>query len=166
MCDAIRRIFHLIFGKPQPIEWWLLGADLAIVALIIWLDVPEQLHKRQIAKIVSKITPYMEAGQRIQNELHVLAGTLPQVTGTKQGLAWITEANTWGKTTADSLALHSTQASAAFLLVITTVQAGRTIYSQQYGTFYLSGEVGDCYQTLLGRLVNLQRIMEKPEAYF
>jgi hypothetical protein len=69
MVDAIRRIFHLVFGTPQPIEWWLLGADLAIVFLIIWLDVPEYFHKRRVRKIMLRFQPLIEIGEKLQREV-------------------------------------------------------------------------------------------------
>jgi hypothetical protein len=162
--DAIRRIFHLLFGTPQPIEWWLLGADLAIVFLIIWLDVPEKWHRRKLRKRVVELQPYMNEGQEIQRDVLVIIETL-EVWG-ETAYAWTIKANFWSKQTSDFLAIHSKRASAAFLLVINSAVTDRRIYTPRYGQRYLSGEVGDCYQTLLSRLDNLRHIMERPEAYF
>lgn len=69
MFDAMRRTFHLIFGKPQPIEWWLLAADLAIVFLIIWLDVPETWHKRSIGKHLTSLSGFVDNGLRLQRSV-------------------------------------------------------------------------------------------------
>jgi hypothetical protein len=162
--DAIRRIFHLIFGRPQPIEWWLLGADLAIVFLIIWLDVPDKLHKRKLRKIVPSLIPYMDEGRKVEEAIQGFDMRLPK--GQEAAYDWTIKADEWGRKTGEFLALHSARASAVFLLVVSSKGAEKHVFSPRHGMQYLSGRTADCYQTLLCRLDNLRRIIEKPEAYF
>src|SRR5438093_11653328 len=69
MCDAIHRFFIFLFGKPQPIDWWLLGADLAIFVLIIWLDVPERLHSLKAQRRVAELEPFMVKGRVLQHSV-------------------------------------------------------------------------------------------------
>lgn len=111
MMDAIRRIFVLLFGHPQPIEWWLLATDLAIVALIVWLDVPERLHKRRIRQRMGRLVEFLNEGQK-------LLTTFPDdKTSYGQTLipGWKTAVENWITSTNSFLLVCSPYASAKFL---------------------------------------------------
>jgi hypothetical protein len=162
MWSTIRHLFSGI----RPFDWMMFVIELLVLLALLWFEGLEVWHQIKLRKRVSSLIRYMDAGQTIQNNLHTLTEPLFAGRITEETLAWMMEANMWSQTTREFLALHSKQASAAFLLVVNMRTSDRDIYTQRYGTFHLSGEVGNCYQILLARLDNLRRIMERPEAYF
>jgi hypothetical protein len=150
MCDAIRRIFHLIFGNPQPIEWWLLAADAAIVALIVWLDVPKKLHERRVGKWMKRLLPLMPKGQTLQASVpRASEDEIKTTEWTNSVQEWIAEVQT-------ALTLYSAKALAAF-------NSGMPKDSSYPGTAPLAHRH---LSYLLLRLENLRKILEKPDAYF
>ena len=165
MFDAIRRMFLLLFGRPQPIDFWLLGADIAIVALIIWLDVPEKLHKRRISKCVASLLPFMERGQELQR-------TTPRPSHDAAYNAanweWMTSVGDWGKETKTFLEKYSSRAAASFVLPSETGQTAnpQTVYTESGHSFPIEGAQKESYQRLVEQLNNLRRITEQSEAYF
>ncbi len=162
MMDGIRRVFHILFGSPQPIEWWLLGADLAIVGLIIWLDVPEYLHKKKCGQIVGQLKPLSVKGTQLQ--MDTPNPRTPQ--GAKAFQRWQSEVNAWSDQTHDILARNSSKAASAFMLVVNAQVADRMVRSPDGNIFSLGGGWGDTYQLFQLKLSNLQTIMQNPEAYF
>ena|SRR5437868_1250173 len=178
MCDAIPRIFRLLFGSPQPIEWWLLGADLAIVALIIWLDVPERLHKLKVQRCVADLGEFMDKGQKLMSTVPrpVSGGAgpssrstsnLPSYSGNVS--AWRTAVEEWITETNHFLTSKSPRAAAAFMLISVTgvVANPQIVYTESGESFPISEDtLRESYQRLVVRLDNLRSIMEKPEAYF
>lgn len=165
MLDAVHRFLVLIFGHPQPIDWWLLAADVAIVALIIWLDVPERIHKRRCAKIVPFLFEFMDKGQKMQNDVPEPSPGSPNQDWPRFQ-AWVTSVNNWSSETNGFLASKSARASASFLLVVDSSSRDNLIYRPDGRSFYVSGGVRLCYQRLVSQLDNLREIMEKPDVYF
>jgi len=162
MIDGIRRVFHILFGSPQPIEWWLLGADLAIVGLIIWLDVPKYLHKKKCGKIVGQLQPLSVKGIQLQ-----MSTPNPRTAqGAKAFQRWQSEVNAWSDQTQELLTRNSPKAASAFMLVINAQVADQTVRSTDGNVFSLRGGSGDTYQIFQLKLSNLQTIMQNPEAYF
>jgi hypothetical protein len=165
MLDALHRLFVSSFGHPQPIEWWLLAADVAIVALIVWLDVPEKLHKRRCAKIVKVLSDFMFVG-------HTLAGSVPnpqlqQVGSAEQIEMWRQSVEAWRTETAQYLSAHSSKAASAFLLItLSETNVTNIVHPLEGWSFHLSGYERETYQALLGYMDNLRGIIEKPEVYF
>jgi hypothetical protein len=162
---ALDRLFVSLFGHPQPIEWWLLAADVAIVALIVWLDVPEQLHKRRCAKIVKALSDFMFMG-------HTLAGSvpnpeLPEVGSSDKIEMWRQSVEDWRTETAQYLSAHSSKATSAFLLItLSETNVTNIVHPLEGWSFHLSGYQRETYQALLGYMNNLRAIIEKPEVYF
>jgi hypothetical protein len=152
MVDAIHRFFIMLFGKPQPIDFWLLGADIAIVLLILWVDVPEKLHKRRVRSGLSATGTLMQKGEEIEASAprsgNIDIGTIP---------LWKQSVDEWMTKTNNFLASCSPQASAAFLHNV-----GGS--SMRYGG--IAGDAHDYFVHLLARMNNLRAIMEKPDVYF
>jgi hypothetical protein len=69
MIDAIRRVLIVLFGKPEPIDIWILGADIVIIALIVWLDVPEKFHRKKTHRIALALNPFVAEGLRLLQEV-------------------------------------------------------------------------------------------------
>jgi hypothetical protein len=163
--DSLHRVFVSLFGHPQPIEWWLLAADVAIVGLIVWLDVPEKLHKRRCAKIVAVLSDFMVRG-------HTLAASVPnphvQEGGSSDNIeTWRQSVETWRTETAQYLNTHSSKAASAFLLItVSETNVTNIVYPLEGWSFHLSGYQREAYQALLGYMDNLRAIIEKPEVYF
>jgi hypothetical protein len=158
MLDAIRRFFVMLFGHPQPIDFWLLAADLAIVVLIIWLDVPEKLHKRKVNRYVVTAVVLMQEGEVIEAAVP-RAGPIENADIRFQETIsiWCVSVNEWESKASKFLANCSPKAGAAFVHHV-----GAT--GMLYGG--VTGSARDQYEFLLARMNNLRNIIEKADAYF
>lgn len=160
MLNAIHHVFVLLFGQPQRIDFWLLGADLLIVALIVCLDVPEKFHKKRVGKRVVLLFDYINRGQLLQ------AGSPQGIFGPKgphgESIvpAWIESVKQWNQETYAFLEACSPQARAAFLSDTTDGAAHYTT------SLTLPPQAQGWYRTMLTRLDNLRKIAETPEVYF
>jgi hypothetical protein len=151
MFDAVRRICRLVFGSPQPIEWWLLAADLAIVFLIIWLDVPEKFHKYRVRKRKEKVFECWATGQTLQTMAPVNHG--PENTA-----SWLVSFKEWNNKTHDLLQSYSPEAAVAFFH-----ETGRVEMPE--GAYDVVNPARVQYRSLLIRLNNLKTIMENADGY-
>ena len=164
MCDAIRRMFVLLFGRPQPIDFWLLGADIAIVALIIWLDVPEKLHKRRISKCIASLLPFMERGQELQR---ITPRPAHDTAYNDAAWEWKIFVDDWRKEVEKFLEQSSPRAASVFGFIVQTgIRENPQVVYTESDSFAIEGFHRDSYQKLIAELNNLRSIMEKPEAYF
>src|ERR1035441_10652139 len=161
MLDAIHRFFVLIFGRPQPIDFWLLGVDGLIVVLIAWLDVPDKLHNRRIGKRLTSLSHLMNEGLGLQRSVPDTAKEESEVLR-----LWMTNTKAWGNKTNQFLAACSQQASGAFLLVHDSSSADTLVFMPSGEFFHLAPSIREHYQLLLSQLNNLRHIVEKPEVYF
>jgi|HubBroStandDraft_5_1064220.scaffolds.fasta_scaffold11766_4 hypothetical protein len=152
LIDAIRRIWHVVFGRPQPIEWWLLGADLAIVFLIIWLDVPERFHRRRINKRVVTLFEYIHRGQLLK------ASSPHSLEDDKLVPSWLNAVKEWNAESLHFLESCSPQARAAFLI------SDETAHTREVSTVPLGARWS--YGAMLDRLDNMRKIAENPDVYF
>lgn len=151
MFDAIRRIFHLIFGKPQPIEWWLLFADLAIVFLIIWLDVPEKFHQRRLRQRISSVASFINEGHRLKK-------SVPQSgAGVEATVPWVKAVHEWSNQIEAFLSRCSAHASTKFL---DETSMKHVIYMN------VAQDIVIWYGLLDRRLSNLQMIIQNAAVYF
>jgi hypothetical protein len=156
----------MVTDGARPIDWIIGAVDFLVLIAILLFELPEWWHKRKINRIVPKVIPYVHAGQKLQLDLQELVGQFHNLDGREEAIAWTYEANMWTKNTSVFLSSLSGRATTAFSIVVNTRESDRMIYSPKHGACYFSGELGDCYQTFLRHLENLQKIMEKPEAYF
>lgn len=161
MCDAIRHALHILFGTPEPIEVWMLIADVLIVVLIIWLDLPEWFHKRKCHKIVTTIAPYIERGQEIRQNV-----PSPEMAERESGVAWMQSVDAWSEETNNFLLTHSRRASLAFQLIAGANLHGGIVYRPNGYSFPVFGQIREHYERLLDLMNNLRGIMEKPDVYF
>lgn len=164
MGDIFHRAWTMVTDGARFIDWVIVAVDFLVLIAILWFEYPEWAHKRKLRKIVPRLIPYMDEGREVEEAIQAFDLRLPK--GQEAAYDWTIKADEWGRKTGEFLALHSAKASAAFLLVINSTGADRHVYSPKYGPQYISGRTADCYQTLLSRLDNLRRIIEKPEAYF
>jgi hypothetical protein len=161
MCDAIRHVFHMLFGNPEPIEVWMLVADVLIVVLILVFDMPEWLHKRKYNKRVASLAPFVNRGIQLQRDVPV-----PLMTNLEFEIVdWVLKVNTWSTETSSFLAEYSQRASTFFSVIGPSIRDSFRINTSA-GSFHVPPDAEGHYQQLLAQLANLQRIIEKPDAYF
>ena len=164
MCDAIHRVFVLLFGHPERIDIWILVVDALIVALIAWVDIPEKLHKRRVGKRLASLLPFVERGQELQRTIPEYDATYDAVTGKE----WMNSVVMWGKETRTFLEQCSPAGARLFEHTAETAQLvnPQYVHTESGRSFPIHGDQRDSYQRLVARLNNLHRIMEKPDAYF
>ena len=167
MLDAIHRFLILLFGRPQRIDFWLLGADVIVVILILYEIIVEgRRHRaddRKRAFISGKMVPLSllrDKGLRIKaavpDELAITDKQLVQ--------QWISTVGSWSNETNSFLA-NSPLASNAFMLV-DNVDHVNTLATIPGKIFEVRGESKTPYQRMSVQLENLHRIIERPEDYF
>lgn len=157
------RVLHSLFGNPQPIEIWLLLADVAIVGLIVWLDIPEWSHKRRVAKVARVLSDFMFKGQS-------LAQGVPnprELTDFAAFAGWLSSVESWRTDVAQFLSEKSSRSASAFLLItVSEANVSNVVHPLEGWSFRLTGDHREAYQALLAYLTNLRSIIEKPEVYF
>lgn len=151
MLDAIHRLFKLMFGCPQPIDFWILGADVLIVLLILWVDVPEKLHQRRIKKNIYKLVSFLNDGQALHD-----APPNSQATE-EEAQTWSEQVSNWILLVQSFLEKNSKSALSVFR---------HHGLGQRYGGLRISLKVEKWFYELDVRLKNLRSIMEKPDVYF
>jgi hypothetical protein len=156
MIDSLYRLFK----DARPIDDLILAVDFLVLAVIVWVEVGEKWHKRTLRCRVSELVHLLEKGQKLQSS------TPSRLASSDGAPSWIEEVGRWSAETQDFLASRSSRASFAFMHVVNAAMADREVHRSDGTAFYLGGAVADIYQVLQVKLDNLQRIMEKPEAYF
>lgn len=152
MGDAIRRIYTLIFGNPQPMEWWLLGADLAIVVLIIWLDVPDKVHHWRRKKVIRQLVKLLNDGQILSD------GSVPPNSQATEAevQVWNRQVEAWIIQVQSFLREKSQSALSIFSHHELGPLYGLRIHVNSEKWFY----------ELNARLKNLRSIIERSDVYF
>jgi hypothetical protein len=134
-------IRHLIAGT----DWLNLIIEFAVLVVILWLELPEWLHRRRATKFASALAPLITRGQQVANTVPWMGSPVDE---------WTAKATVWMEATRKFLAERSPRALSSFDFV-TTIGVDRK----------LSGHAGDIYQEFHARLQNLVRIGERPEHF-
>ncbi len=150
-----------LFEGTRAIDWLILIVDFLILVSIVWLELPDWLHHRRAVAMSRALTPFMDRGRQLQVSVPSQnSHPSPEL------LKWAEEVKTWTEETEIFLARSSRKAAIAFTHVINAYNADRTVRRPDGTRFRLAGHYGDIYQVLQVKLDNLEKIIEKPEAYF
>ncbi|PYV76506.1 MAG: hypothetical protein DMG96_13825 [Acidobacteria bacterium] len=167
MCDAIHRLFILLFGRPQRIEFWILGVDV-IVVFLIWYEIRVEKNQRRAddhrrVVISGKMMPLSKLRDK---GLRIKAAVPDEMAITDKQIVqkWISTVDSWSNETNSFLA-NSPLASNAFMLV-DNIDHVNTLATIPGKIFEVRGESKAPYQTMSVQLENLHRIIERPEDYF
>ena len=134
-------IRHLVAGT----DWLNLIVECAVLAVILWLELPEWLHRRKAAKFASALAPLIARGQQVADVVPSAGSPTDE---------WTAKATAWTAVTREFLAERSPRALSSFDFVA-TAKVDRK----------MSGRAGDVYQEFHARLQNLIRIAERPEHF-
>lgn len=152
---------HRLFVETRGIDWLILIVDFFILVAIVWLELPDWLHKRRAERSAGTLAPFMDRGRQLQTTVpNQLPNPGPEL------LKWVEDVKQWSAETEAFLAPRSTRAANAFTHVISASSADRKVHRPDGASFRLTGRFGDLYQVLQIKLDNLQKIMESPESYF
>lgn len=155
--DALDRLFV----ETRGIDWLILIVDFFILVAILWLELPDWLHKRRAERKAKALAPFMERGRQLQSSVpNQLPNPGPEL------LKWVEDVKQWSSETEAFLAPRSTKAATAFTHVISASSADRKVRKPDGSSFRITGRFGDLFQVLQVQLDNLQKIMENPELYF
>jgi hypothetical protein len=159
--DMIYRIWRHIMDGSKPVDWLLFWVDMLVLGAILWLELPDQLHKRRAAKNVRILIPLLESGRHIQSSVpYQHQENSPELS------EWAETAKSWWTSTEAVVAALSPRAATAFNHLLNFDSADRTAMDKSGRPYRLCGYAGDIYQSLQLKLGNLQRIIENPEIYF
>ena len=157
--DILYRWFH----DARPIDGLILLVDFLVLLAVLWFDGTDRWHRRRLSRRVAELSKFMEEGQQIQF-------STPRPPFDDKYPAkfkiWRDSAETWNRATTKFLAARSARAAAAFSHVANAGSYDPTVCPPNADAFHLQGTFGQPYQQLSARLSNLQRIIEKPDAYF
>jgi hypothetical protein len=137
----------------RPIDLWMLIIELLVLLLIAYEVVIGVWSKVRTSRRVTTIFQYMARGQDLQ------AHAPPAGTDVSIPAAWVASVQEWIQQTHDFLAQYSPQAAASFI----HDSGGASV---QYSGVSSYSQARDWYRTLVSRINNLRRIMEKPDVYF
>lgn len=153
--------FDRLFVDTRGIDWLILIVDFFILVAILWLELPDWLHKRRAEHSAEELAPFMERGRRLQSSV-----PNPPPNPSPELLQWVEEVKRWNADTEAFLVPRSAKAVIAFTHVISASSADRKVHRPDGTSFRLTGRFGDLYQVLQVKLDNLQKITENPESYF
>ena len=156
MIDIVRRLF----SDARPIDILILVVDFLVLAVILYFEGGEKLHKRKMRRQVLALASFMERGRKLQ------ASTPDPVVASDAIDEWIEQVKLWGSETQDFLSSRSMRASSAFTHIVNVTAVDREVRSSDGRMFHVAGYFGDAYQLLQLKLDNLHKIMVNPEAYF
>jgi len=159
--DMICRLGHYIVDGSKPVDWLLFLVDMLVLAAILWLELPDQLHKRRVAKKVKILIPLLESGRHIQSSV-----PYQDMENSPELSEWAETAQSWWTSTEVAVAGLSPQAATVFKHFVNFDSADRVALDGSGRPYHLHGYAGDMYQALQLKLGNLQRIIENPEVYF
>ena len=139
----------------------MLALEFLVFAIIASEALAKYLHDHRMKMRVNEILPFIESG-------HELLKAVPDPSYPDAVLTsgWIDQTRDLTVKVSAVLDIHSSRAKAAFEQVRDSGVTAQMIYNSDGSSFSISGEVRLAYQVLASRLDNLNRIAEKPEAYF
>ncbi len=150
-----------LFTDTRGIDWLILIVDFLILVAIVWLELPDWLHKRRAERRAKTLTPLMDRGRHLQASVpNQLPNPGPEL------LKWVEDVKQWSADTEAFLVPLSAKAAIAFTHVMSASSADRKVHKPDGTSFRLTGRFGDLYQVLQVKLDNLQKILESPELYF
>jgi hypothetical protein len=138
----------------RPIDWLILIVDFLVLAVIVWLDAPERVHKYKVRRRLRLVHSIIAEGQRL-HESAPPAGT----TDTAVADAWVKAVQLWIEKTHQSLTRYSDAAAMSF-------NSRKVAPTLIFGVITATSNAREWYGELLHRLANLQNIMEKADVYF
>lgn len=149
----------------RPIDWLILGTDFLVLIAILYLELPERLHRKKCSKTVIRLSELLNEGRGLINEVPS-RGSHNEHMLQMQG--WRKRADSWAVSTKTFLEGRSKRAADAFVLIVSVAEVGSQTMVHKSGgeTVVLTGNHSHLYQAHLERLRNLQGIIEKSEAYF
>jgi hypothetical protein len=153
MLEAAYRKWHMLVEGARPIDWAILIVDFLVLAVILWLDAPERLHKRTIRKGLRVVQLCLVQGQELRNSVPSSGQDSVQVN------AWTKSVEDWIRDTQMEMSKRSTQAGISFA----HFSGGASSLVNYTG---IAGTAMQWYKELLLRLDNLRNIMEKADVYF
>ena len=150
-----------LFVETRGIDWLILIVDFFILVAILWLELPDWLHKRRAERTARALAPLMASGRQLQSSVpNQMSNPGPEL------MKWVEDVKQWSAQTEAFLAPRSARAAVAFTHVISDSSADRKVHKSDGSSFRLTGRFGDLFQVLQVQLDNLQKIMENPEGYF
>ena len=150
-----------LFVETRGIDWLILIVDFFILVAILWLELPDWLHKRRAERNAQELAPFMDQGRHLRSSVpNQMPNPGPEL------MKWVEDVKQWSSETETFLAPRSTKAAIAFTHVISASSADRKVHKPDGSSFRITGRFGDLFQILQVQLDNLQKIMENPELYF
>src|ERR1039458_3404991 len=164
LCNTIRHMFQGV----KPFDWLMLGIETAVLGLILYEVVADEIRRRAgtrrqafIHERALGLSALWDKGQRIRS----IVPNAVFNTEREKGTQWIAEGESWVKETESFLDRSSSRALESFMCVTDAFKVSVWINDSRAG-FFVRGEVQPVYQRMVVQLENLHRIIERPEAYF
>lgn len=171
-CLAITLVFMAktlqhMFEGIKPFDWLMLVIEALVLIVIIFAEITGWMRRRRESKRKSflnakslELSKVMDVGRRL-----ILTVPEPDFTSPQASKLWIEAAAVWTDKACKSVSLDSPRAAADFMLAAES-QNINTVLSTHGRNIVLHGDIWETYWRLVTRLENLQRIVERPEAYF
>jgi hypothetical protein len=156
---------HNIFEGSRPIDWLMLVIEGLVLLLILYETVSGGVRRRREKKMRSFLDARSVELSKIKDGGERLKSIVPRVnfTSTEVLRPWIESVEVWTKRTEEALSRYSNYASLEFMRTEKAVALGLSAFDD---AFSVDGRPLEQYESLVIRLKNLERILERPEAYF
>ncbi len=150
MCDVLYRFF----GDFRPVDWVSCILELLFILVVLWLEVPDVLHKWKVHKKVRIVQRLLLDGNKFQ--ITAPATDFDNVTVISE---WVEGVKAWIESSNQTLSDNSILAELAF--------SRRNVQPDfLYGVISPIADARGWYRELLHRMNNLVNIMEKADVYF